>query len=66
MEYERKDVAILQEEFMRREHQLLEAGYNICDYNLEEDGKIITAVFQYGMFKIRLHLALADKYKETT
>lgn len=58
MEYEQKDGAMIQEEFSRIQQSFMTAGYHLLDYNVETDGKVAVAVFQYGMFKIRFHLAL--------
>ena len=69
MEYEQKDSAMIQEEFSRIQQSFLTAGYHLLDYEVEENGKMTVAVFQYGMFKIRFHLALVKpgmKEKETT
>lgn len=58
MQYEQKNRAMIQEEFSRIQQSFLTAGYHLLDYNVEEDGKVTVAAFQYGMFKIRFHMAL--------
>lgn len=58
MRYEQKDSAMIQEEFSRIQQSFMTAGYHLLDYKVVEDGKVAVASFQYGMFKIRFHLAL--------
>ena len=54
------DKAMLMDQFNSRINQLQSDGYILLDYSIEDDGKVIVGVFQYGMFKIRMHLALSD------
>lgn len=54
------DKAMLMDQFHARMTQLQADGYILMDYSVEDDGKVIVGLFQYGMFKIRMHLAFAE------
>ena len=54
------DKAMLMEQFHSRMNQLQADGYILMDYTIEDDGKMIVGVFEYGMYKIRMHLGFND------
>lgn len=55
-----KDKAMLMDQFNARMNQLQADGFVLMDYSIEGDGKMIVGVFEYGMFKIRMHLGFTD------